>query len=139
MSRSVNINVKSKQDDGVDEEEIVTKNSGELYQKDDTYYLKYKENSEGLEGVKTTLKIKEGKLTLIRQGKVRTIQKFEPETRTEFDYNTPYGTMKLALEVEKWNLDINQGSGRIHLEYAVYSQEGLVSNNQLIIKYAEED
>ncbi|MGM0502552.1 MAG: DUF1934 domain-containing protein [Bacillota bacterium] len=138
MSTTVNINVKSKQDHGVEQEQMSMQSNGELYQKKGVYYLKYQEQSEGLEGVKTTLKIKEEELTLIRQGQVRTIQKFAPETRTEFDYQTPYGTLELALEVNKWELDVNKTVGKISLEYAVYSKDGLVSNNYLDIKFEEE-
>ncbi|MBM7557045.1 DUF1934 domain-containing protein [Halanaerobacter jeridensis] len=135
MSQAVRINVESSQDDGSEQEEITTQSTGELYQKRGTYYLKYEETAEGLEGVKTTVKIKEEEITLIRQGQVRTIQNFVPESRTQFDYKTPYGTLNLALEVEEFDLDINERAGEINLEYAVYSEEGLVSNNQLAIKY----
>lgn len=139
MSKSVTINVESSQDDGSDQEQITTQSNGQLYQKSGTYYLKYEETAEGLEGVKTTIKIKEEEVTLIRQGNVRTIQSFAPGKRTDFDYKTPYGTLNLALEVEEFNLNINETDGEIQLEYAVYSEEGLVSNNQLAIKYCEED
>lgn len=139
MSQAVRINVESSQDDGSDQEQITTQSNGQLYQKSGTYYLKYEETAEGLEGVKTTIKIKEEEVTLIRQGNVRTIQSFAPGKRTDFDYKTPYGTLNLALEVEEFNLNINETDGEIQLEYAVYSEEGLVSNNQLAIKYCEED
>lgn len=139
MSQSVTINIESSQDDGREKEEIKTESSGELYYKRGTYYLKYTETAQGLEGVKTTLKLKEEEVTLIRQGEVRTIQSFVPGGRTEFDYQTPHGTLNLALEVEEFELNLKQKSGEVNLEYRIYSQEGLVSNNQLAIKYCEEE
>ena len=139
MGKRVTINVESSQDDGSEQEEITTQSNGDLYQKNGTYYLKYEETAEGLEGVKTTVKIKEQEVTLIRQGQVRTMQSFVPDTKTDFDYKTPYGTLNLTLEVEEFNLNVNETDGEIQLEYAVYSEEGLVSNNQLAIKYCEEE
>ena len=135
MSQKVTINVESSQDDGTEKEEISTENSGELYKKRGTYYLKYEESAEGLEGVKTTVKIEEEKLTLIRQGAVRTIQNFIPDERTKFDYQTPHGTLNLALEVEKFDFTIEERKGEIRLEYIIYSQDSVVSNNSLVIQY----
>jgi len=138
LSKEVTINIKSKQDDGVEEEEITSHNTGQLYQKNGTYYLKYEATATGLEGVKTTVKIEEEELTIIRQGKLRTIQSFVPGTKTDFDYQTPHGALQLALKVNEWDLEINKTNGKINLGYDVYSQEEVVSNNQLEIEYKED-
>ncbi|PRX35790.1 uncharacterized beta-barrel protein YwiB (DUF1934 family) [Orenia metallireducens] len=138
MPQEVKIRINSSQLEGLDKNEIAFKTKGLLYNKKGIYYLKYKEDLEGLKGVETTLKIKEDELTLIRQGQVRMIQEFVLDKQNNFDYHTPYGTLSFQVEVEELNIDVDFFQGVIDLSYQLYNGEELISKNQLNIIYKED-
>ncbi|WP_408955430.1 DUF1934 domain-containing protein [Natroniella sp. ANB-PHB2] len=137
MARQVEIEINSLQDTGQDEIEFSSQLTGKLYYRNGVYYLKYEEVLEGLEGTKTTLKIKEDAVTLIRRGKVGGTQKFISEQKTSFDYQTPYGKLPLEIEVERLKVDTTEQAGEIIIKYSLYEQQRLVSCNQLNITYKE--
>ena len=104
-----------------------------LYIKNDLYLISYKESAEGFEDTTTTLKFKDGRVELMRSGKVSSHMIFESARPFNGIYPTPYGDLKLmfrqvkiretffltissTLPVKKWqtnlNLIINQSSER---------------------------
>ncbi|GAB6099518.1 hypothetical protein JCM16358_13970 [Halanaerocella petrolearia] len=137
MAQEVAIKVVGRQENGVEETEVKTETSGKFYNKAGTYYLRYEDTGD-LAGVTTTLKIRDRELTLIRQGKVRTIQDFNPKARTSFDYKTPYGTLEFEIEVEKLDVDIGSSAGKVKLKYQLYNEQGVVGTNWLSLSYKEE-
>ena len=139
MPKQVAVRINSVQDDGSEKNKISTNTTGQLYKKGTTYYLKYEGVAEGLEGVNTTVKIKDNKVKLIRRGKIETRQEFIPEEETNFDYQTPYGMMKFSIIVQELDIDIASGQGEVKLDYELLSEEGVViSNNYLHLEYEEE-
>ncbi len=138
LSHDVLITIDSSQKQNDDATEISFQTKGRLYNKNGTYYLKYEEELEGLEGVESTLKLEENRVTLIRQGEVRTLQKFISGRRTEFEYNTLYGTLQLEVEVDRLSVELDSEQGRVDLVYKLYKSETLISINQLSISYKEE-
>nr|WP_282706967.1 DUF1934 domain-containing protein [Natroniella acetigena] len=137
MARQVEVEINSLQDTGQEEIEFSSQVTGKLYYRNGVYYLKYEEVLEGLEGTKTTLKIKEDTVTLIRRGKVGGTQKFISDKRTSFDYQTPYGRLPLEIEVEKLGVNVTEQAGEVVLQYRLYEQQRLVSCNQLNVTYKE--
>ncbi|WP_018248226.1 DUF1934 domain-containing protein [Orenia marismortui] len=138
MPKEVKLRINSIQDDGNQSNKISFKTKGSLYNKNNTYYLKYKEELEGVKGVKTTLKIKPDRLTLIRQGKLRMIQEFVLDEKREFDYHTPYGTLNFEVEVQNLKFDLGSSQGKISLSYQLYNDLKIISSNELNIFYKEE-
>mgnify|MGYP006293520157 CR=1 FL=1 len=139
MPHNVAINIDSIQDDGQKKNEISTNTNGQLYEKQNAYYLQYEGVSEGLEGIKTTLKIKENKVKLIRRGQVETRQEFIPEEETRFNYQTPYGTLKFSIVVQELTMEVEPTQGEINLEYELFDEQGeVVSTNYLHVEYKEE-
>lgn len=139
MPNQVAVKINSVQDDGVEKNKISTNIDGQLYKKGTTYYLKYDGVAEGLEGVNTTLKIKDNRVKLIRRGKVETRQEFIPNEKTNFDYHTPYGMMKFSITVQELNINIGRAQGEVKLAYELQDEEGLViSSNYLHLEYEEE-
>lgn len=138
--KKIAIKVDSTQDDGEEKTRVKTDTTGKLYIKQGTYYLKYEERI-AKEKVKTTLKVKENSLKLIRRGEIETVQEFIPNKRTSFNYQTPYGTLKFSIEVSNLVLDIGSKRGEVQLEYSLFDeQEQFVSKNQLTLDYfIEED
>ena len=137
MPQDVKITIASKQDDGQESIEVNKKSQGILYNKAGTFYLKYTEDLEDVTEVKTTLKIKEDNLTLIRRGNLNSIQHFIPGEKTSFDYKTPYGKFKFELEVKEFLVDVNLKQGQIDIVYELYNQQQLVGVNSLRVAYEE--
>lgn len=137
MPQDVKITIASQQDDGQESIEVNKKSQGILYNKAGTFYLKYTEDLEDVTEVKTTLKIKEDNLTLIRRGNLNSIQHFIPGEKTSFDYKTPYGKFKFELEVKEFLVDVNLKQGQIDIVYELYNQQQLVGVNSLRVAYEE--
>ncbi len=137
MPQNVKIKIDSKQDDGQEILEVNKKNQGVLYNKAGTFYLKYTEDLEDVTEVKTTLKIKEDNLTLIRRGNLNSVQHFIRGEKTSFDYKTPYGKFSFELEVKEFLVDVSLEQGQIDIVYELYNQEQLVGVNSLTVAYEE--
>ncbi|WP_211231328.1 DUF1934 domain-containing protein [Halonatronum saccharophilum] len=133
------ISIDSIQYEGEEKSQITSDIRGNVYDKGGVYYIKYEDNLEGLKGVKTTLKVKDDILSIIRQGKVRSIQEFNAQEKTDFEYKTQYGVLNLGIEVHRMGIDVGPSSGRIKVDYNLYDQEGrVISRNTLNISYEEE-
>jgi uncharacterized beta-barrel protein YwiB (DUF1934 family) len=119
-------------------EEISFVTEGELYDKNVAYYLRYKEELIEGEETTTTLKIKEKRLTLIRDGAVRMKQEFRAGESSSFAYQIPYGQWDFELIVDKVDIKTNNQVGNIKLEYTLEDRGKLITKNQLFITYKED-
>jgi len=71
---------------------------GKHYRKGGADYLVYEESEiSGMDGSTTTLKLKDGKITLNRFGSAKMRLEFEKGKRFSSDYVTPGGTFKLEI------------------------------------------
>ncbi len=138
MPQEIKIKVNSVQQEDGQTHKINYTTKGTLYVKKDVYYLKYQENLGDLKGVKTTLKVKEDKVTLIRQGKLRMIQDFIYNQSSSFDYNTPYGSFKFSIKVNQMETSLSPKAGEIQLGYELHNNSEKINDNQLNITYKEE-
>lgn len=108
---------------------------GRYIKKDDKYYISY-EGSEltGYEDTTTTLKIKDGYVSMIRFGKTSTQMVFEKEKKYVGYYETPFGSLSVGVTTNSMTVDINDEGGELELDYMVELNNSLPTHNGLHLK-----
>lgn len=90
-------------------EKIELMTEGTYNFKNDHLYLVYKESElSGMEGTTTTLKLKEGNVSLKRQGTQNVDMMFSQGERFKTLYHTPYGDIPMEILTRTVRLDIRQ-------------------------------
>ena len=108
---------------------------GRYTKKDDKYYISY-EGSEltGYENTTTTLKIKDGCVSMIRFGKSSTQMVFEKEKKYVGYYDTPFGSLSVGVTTNSLSVNIDEEGGEIDLDYMVELNNNLPVHNGLHLK-----
>ena len=119
MNKNVIISVKGTQvspDNDTNMLELVTE--GKYYKKGDSYYVTYKESEvTGMDGTTTTLKVADGKVTLMRFGAVNSQFIFEEGQKHMSYYDTAYGAFTIGVLANKVDIDVNDRGGEIWVDY----------------------
>ena len=136
MIKKAIISICSTQDIGEKEKiEVVT--VGEFSINGDEFIATYDETEiSGMEGTKTTLKIKENKVVLHREGTTSTKMEFQKNNTQVALYNTPYGMLELKTSTKELDLDVNEKGGNISIKYHLIAggQEPIKTNLDMKIK-----
>ena len=136
MSKKAIISICSTQDIGEKEKiEVVT--VGEFSINGDEFIATYDETEiSGMEGTKTTLKIKGDKVVLHREGTTSTKMDFQKDNTQVALYNTPYGMLELKTSTKELDLDVNEKGGNISIKYHLIAggQEPIRTNLDMKIK-----
>lgn len=101
--------------------------SGEYYCRDGTQFVLYEELTEDYgEPVKNMIKFKDNEFTLTKKGAVNAQMVFWEGKKTMTEYFTPFGSLLIALDTKK--IDVEEGDDflNIHIGY------GLEANYQFI-------
>ena len=136
MSKKAIISICSTQDIGEKEKiEVVT--VGEFSINGDEFIATYDETEiSGMEGTKTTLKIKGDKVVLHREGTTSTKMEFQKDNTQVALYNTPYGMLELKTSTKELDLDVNEKGGNVSIKYHLIAggQEPIKTNLDMKIK-----
>ncbi|EGT0695685.1 TPA: DUF1934 domain-containing protein [Clostridium perfringens] len=136
MIKKAIISICSTQDIGEKEKiEVVT--VGEFSINGDEFIATYDETEiSGMEGTKTTLKIKENKVVLHREGTTSTKMEFQKNNTQVALYNTPYGMLELKTSTKELDLDVDEKGGNISIKYHLIAggQEPIKTNLDMKIK-----
>lgn len=108
---------------------------GRYIKKDDKYYISY-EGTEltGYEGTTTTLKIKDGCVSMIRFGKSSSQMIFEKEKKYVGYYDTPFGGLSVGVTTNSLTVDIDENGGEIDMDYVVELNNNMPVHNGLYLK-----
>lgn len=143
MNQKVLIKLENKQNflENRDSDKIEKKYYGELYKKKQKYYLSYNEDSEGIDGARTILKIDpaEQRVLLMRQEPAEMKQDFKIGRKIEGYFSTEYGSIKTAVKTNHLKIDIKEKSGKIHIKYQLYLGGELSSGHSLKLSYKNSD
>lgn len=136
MIKKAIISIYSTQDIGEKEKiEVVT--VGEFSINGDEFIATYDETEiSGMEGTKTTLKIKGNKVVLHREGTTSTKMEFQKNNTQVALYNTPYGMLELKTSTKELDLDVDEKGGNISIKYHLIAggQEPIKTNLDMKIK-----
>ncbi|MBE7048805.1 MAG: DUF1934 domain-containing protein [Ruminococcaceae bacterium] len=108
---------------------------GKYIKKGDKYYITY-EGSEltGYEGTTTTLKIRDGCVSMIRFGQSTSQMIFEKEKKYVGYYETPFGSMSVGVTTNSLKVDMDEDGGEIDLDYLVELNNSMPVHNGLHLK-----
>ena len=135
MNKDVIISVKGKQyyqdiDYSMDSIELVTE--GKYYKKGNHYYVTYKETEmTGMEGTTTTLKIEDGKVTLMRFGPKSSQLIFEEGEKHLCHYDTLHGAFTVGVFSNKVNINMNDFGGEMTIDYFIELNQIETGKNDL--------
>ena len=119
-----------------DKVEFVTE--GSLYEKSGKYYLKYTEMLGGDDKAsKTTMKIENNKVTILRYGEVNTQMVLECGKKNMNYYETPCGSLLVGVTADTMSVNVGESRGEIKLNYDVEINHSLTSRNNVIRTYEE--
>jgi uncharacterized beta-barrel protein YwiB (DUF1934 family) len=123
-----------------DEQVMEFATEGQLYERNGSTYLLYKETEmSGLEGCTTSLKVKGETVRMKRYGEmlpIDTVMEFQKGQRYEGMYETPYGAFQ--MEILTNSVDNRLHEGALNIDYAI-SLKGLVeTHSQLNITILEQ-
>ena len=96
--------------------ELVTE--GRYYKKGDAYYITYKESEvTGMDGTTTTLKVADGKVTLMRFGSVNSQFIFERGQKHISYYDTLQGAFTIGILANEVSINVDDSGGEILIGY----------------------
>ena len=82
--------------------------------------LSYQESDlTGLDGVLTTFRVEEGKITLTREGRLRSQMVFQEGVRHESLYQMEFGALMMAVCAKKIESNLSAEGGTVDLVYAI--------------------
>ncbi len=119
-----------------DEMRLVT--TGELSGEDDSWNLRYIETQpDTAESHNVTFTMKDGVVTMSREGEYRTSMIFSQGNRFEGSYVTPYGALEMGVYPTqvKYKVDEND-KGEVLLKYQLDIQGQFASMREMRIRFA---
>ncbi|AIQ15378.1 MULTISPECIES: DUF1934 domain-containing protein [unclassified Paenibacillus] len=120
----------------------VVKAAGEVTARGPQLYIRYEESSQGPQGeavsVRTTIKISDSELKLIRHGGIQSEQSFAPGRRLPGFYRSPYTQFNLSTETRKLDMVRNGRSLTVSWEYDLYVYEELSGQFAISLHIQEE-
>ncbi|WP_251423852.1 DUF1934 domain-containing protein [Veillonella agrestimuris] len=138
--KRVLVSVKSVQRD-VDGKDTVVEliSPGTWHEKNGTQYIRYEESSvTGMEGVKTTIKIQEDSIVLLRTGTVNMRHQYVRGEERESVYETPFGEFLMVVKTHELTVGVQEGVGHVHLGYDISIEGDWQFYNQLDIHVQED-
>ncbi len=141
MSKNMVLTLKSEihnSETGDDKIEFVT--VADFVKKNNKYYVTYTDLEEfETNGAKTTLKIENDKVTMIRFGETGSQLIFKQGNKYDTHYETSYGTFSLSIFPDNVNIDIDDKGGNLCLSYDLYFNGLKTQRNDLEINLKETD
>ncbi|MEG6522824.1 DUF1934 domain-containing protein [Desulfotomaculum sp. 1211_IL3151] len=135
MGRNVQIIVRSSQRGFDNNPEVIELNyEGTIHQKNNNYYIVYKETENtGMGNTTTTLKVETNAITISRSGAVNMRQVFQKDLEHRGFYQTPYGDMEMAVIARNIEASLTELGGSIKLEYELELDHSTLGMNDLEI------
>ena len=121
-----------------DQIEFIT--HAELVKQNDKYYVTFcdTESLENESPSKTTLKIENEKVTLLRYGSSNTQFIFEQGKKHTGQYETPYGAFSVGVFADNLRVDITENGGSLDVSYGIYLNDLISQYNELTIHLKEQ-
>lgn len=139
MKKDVIITIKglqSYEDQADDSVELVTR--GNFYQKDEDYYITYKESElTGLGSTTTTVKVEPERVTVLRFGDTRTHMIFEEGQKHISYYDTAAGALTVGISTRRIQKRLSDQGGRLMIDYAMEINNSLTGENAFDISVRE--
>lgn len=102
------------------------------------YSLSYQESAlTGMEGTRTTFRVKPDLVTLLREGSYNSQMVFQPGRRHLSLYETPYGALSVGVNTRRVSSSLGEHGGDIEIDYAIEIDHALAGHNLFHINVRE--
>ena len=116
-----------------DSSELMTQ--GKLLPLADGLALEYQETElTGMEGTTTRFTLRDGTVTLTREGAVNSQMVFHEGRQHSSLYETPYGALTVDIRTALLRNRLNERGGTVEIQYAVSVQQQVMSKNRFQIR-----
>ncbi|MHA6534544.1 YwiB family protein [Paenibacillus sp. BAC0078] len=123
-------------------ERNIVQAAGEVIDKGNLLYIRYEEIERGPKGedvsVRTTLKLSDSGLKLMRHGGIQSEQSFERGQRLPGFYRSPYTQFNLSTDTRKLDIKRDGRSLTVSWEYDLYVYEELTGQFAISLHIQEE-
>ena len=104
--------------------ELVT--AGTMEQIPGGWELSYQESDlTGLDGVMTTFRVEQGRITLTREGRLRSQMVFQEGVRHESLYQMEFGALMMVVCAKKIVHDLSERGGTVDLVYSIEIEQAM--------------
>lgn len=124
------VTVTNRQVNGGDTEYITESGNGSLRIKDGKYYIMYKTDT-----ATVMIRLEGDCANVKRTGESSSDMDYKCGQITHFEYNTPYGIMKMELFTKKLEYSVTETGGVIKLQYELCDIE---NNMEIVIEKVEQ-
>lgn len=138
MKKEVIISFVGNQENDGEKDSVEFITEGSLYKKGADYYVTYKESElTGMEGTTTTLKVRDGKVTMLRFGAQNTQLIFEKGCRHVCCYDTMCGVISVGVWTNDVSVSLNENGGEVYASYNIDVDNSLVGKNDFKMQIRE--
>lgn len=131
MSKDAIISICSIQNND-EKERIEIVSPGTFFKENDEFVATYQETElSGLGDTLTTFRIGHNYFNMIRTGDINTTMEFKNGKRASILYNTPHGGLCIRIKTNKIKIDINEGGGKVNVDYDVIVAKNEIINTKL--------
>ena len=136
MQYNVMISIRGEQEfAGAEKDATEFLTEGPLCETDYGFSLEYDESAlTGMEGTHTAFQIRPQAVVLRRSGTFRSQMIFQPGKKHYSMYETPYGTMSLAIVTGEIKNDITAEGGTLEIRYDIEIEHQLAGESRFLIQ-----
>lgn len=134
MKQNVRIHIESM----VDGLPVIQDVQAQMYQKEDSIYYRYPEQEEQMGKTTALLKVQEDQIKMNRHGDVEAEQTFEVGKELPGFFHFPQGRMKLRIQTQSIEQQLEQGIGTIKWSYDGWSEDTFLGHFKLQLTIQEE-
>lgn len=137
--KEVVITIRSSQAYESDGDDSIEFSTDGLYQySDGSCTLCYYESEiTGMAGTRTTMTLSPEEIVVDREGTNTSKMVFKEGVKSEFLYNTPYGTATLSFDTRRIKSALDASGGTIDIDYVVSVEHSVMSRNRFTVEVKE--
>lgn len=138
MTKDVLLTIKGLQlFEGTGSDEIETIYPGEYFYRNQSHFILYDEQPEGIpEVIKNMVKLNDREFVITKKGPVTVQMVFEEGKKTMTDYNTPFGNIMISMDTSKLEVEESEDRLKIHIEYALEANYQFVADCKIDMEIA---
>lgn len=122
---------------GEDDDSIRLMTTGLLTGDQDHWKLRYNETAPDSDlSNHITVSMDNGIVTMQREGPFSTAMVFQKGRRFESSYNTPFGSLDMAVYPTRVNYSVDNGMGEVNLQYQLDLQGQFAAMHEINIRFA---
>ena len=126
--------------DGESDAPVEIISPGQYFLKNGKHYILFDEVMEGLEGtIKSTIKISEKQVELLRSGAASTRMVFEKDQEHNMIYQTPMGPLAISVYTEDIISDVKEDEINLGIIYSLKADEQVLTESHVRINVCSKE